>query len=107
MTWPGGCAFLRRRHTSYRPSCGVLRSFARRVVTPLCALALLLTAPGCCSTSSSPGMTEDRPTLPVLTSLQRLTHDGTPGLWMSSEDAGRLSLWIYDVTGISGDDSNY
>lgn len=76
-------------------------------MTPLCALALLLTAPGCCSTSSSPGMTEDRPTLPVLTSLQRLTHDGTPGLWMSSEDAGRLAVWIYDVTGISGDDSNY
>ena len=107
MIWPGGCACLRRPSASYRPSCGVLRSFARRVVTPLCALALLLTAPGCCSTSSSPGMTEDRPTLPVLTSLQRLELNGVPGVWMDDADAGRLALWIYDVTGIDGDDSNY
>ena len=39
------------------------------------------------------------PTLPVLNSLQRLTLDGTPGVWMDDADAGRLAVWIYDVTG--------
>ena len=62
----------------------------------MCVAALVLTAQGCSSTSSPV------PTLPVLTSLQRLTLDGTPGLWMSSEDAGRLAVWIYDVTGEDG-----
>ena len=103
MIWPGGFACSQRRYTPYPRYCGVLRSFARRVATPLCVLALPLTAPGCCSTSSIP----DMPTLPVLNSLQRLELNGIPGVWMDDADAGRLSLWIYDVTGISGDDSNY
>ena len=62
------------------------------------AAALLLTVPGCSSTSSARCI----PILPVLTSLQRLTLDGVPGVWMNSDDAGRLALWIYDVTGVDG-----
>ena len=44
----------------------------------------------------------DMPALPVLTSLQRLTLDGTPGVWMDDADAGRLAVWIRDVTGETG-----
>ena len=66
-------------------------------VLPISVVALLLMVPGCCSTSSIPA-----PTLPVLTSLQRLELNGTPGVWMSSDDAGRLAQWIYDVTGEAG-----
>lgn len=64
----------------------------------LCAAALLMMVQGCCWDSSTPVV----PTLPTLTSLQRLTKDGTPGVWMSSDDAGRLAVWIYDVTGEEG-----
>ena len=45
------------------------------------------------------------PALPVLTSLQRLTLDGTPGVWMDDADAGRLAVWIRDVTGNEGNGS--
>lgn len=64
----------------------------------LCAVALLLMVQGCSWGSS----TREVPTLPVLTSLQRLELNGTPGVWMSSDDAGRLAQWIYDVTGEAG-----
>lgn len=62
------------------------------------AAVLLLTAPGCSFLSS----TLEIPSLPVLTTLQRLELNGTPGVWMSSDDAGRLAQWIYDVTGEAG-----
>ena len=65
---------------------------------PACAAALLLTAQGCSSTSS----TRELPALPVLKSLERLERNGTPGVWMDESDAGRLALWIYDVTGEGG-----
>ncbi len=71
--------------------CGVVRS--------LCAFALLTTLAGCCWTSSTRGATAELPALPVLTSLQRLEHNGTPGLWMDSRDAGTLALWIRTATG--------
>ena len=61
------------------------------------AVASLLMVPGCCSTSSTPV-----PVLPVLTSLQRAELNGVPGVWMGSDDAGRLAQWIYDVTGETG-----
>ncbi len=64
----------------------------------LCAAALLMTVQGCCLDSS----TTEVPTLPVLTSLQRMEKDGVLGVWMSSDDAGRLAVWIYDVTGEEG-----
>ena len=64
----------------------------------LFAAVWLLTAQGCSSTSSTP----EGPTLPALTSLQRLEHGGTPGVWMSGSDAGRLAQWIYDVSGETG-----
>ena len=62
------------------------------------AAALLMTAPGCSYLSSTPEV----PALPVLTSLQRLELNGTPGVGMDSSDAGRLAQWIYDVTGEAG-----
>ena len=55
---------------------------------PLCAFALLTILAGCCWTSSTRGATAELPALPVLTSLQRLEHNGTPGVWMDSRDAG-------------------
>ncbi len=57
----------------------------------------VLTAPGCSSTSSTPV-----PPLPVLTSLQRLELCSTPGVWMNDSDAGSLALWIYNVSGETG-----
>ena len=89
--WLAGRTCLRRLCGLLRRSCNI----CGHVVMPLSALALLLTVPGCCSTSSIP----DMPTLPVLTSLQRLTLDGTPGVWMDDADAGRLAVWIHDATG--------
>ena len=56
---------------------------------------LLTTVQGCSSNSSIPAP-------PILTSLQRASLDGEPGLWMSDSDAGTLALWIYNVSGISG-----
>lgn len=79
--------------------CGFWNGWTRSALTSF-AVAWLLMAPGCCLDSSIP---EAVPALPVLTSLQRLTLDGVPGVWMDSNDAGRLALWIYDVTGIEGD----
>lgn len=72
----------------------------RRWVAPACVLCVivpLLTVQGC-SWDSSGAL----PALPVLNSLQRLELNGEPGLWMSSDDAGRLALWLYDVTGEDG-----
>ena len=80
--------------------CGFLRPYWKRCVAPvsmLCVTVLVLTAPGCSSGSSVA-----QPALPVLPSLQRLELNGTPGVWMSSDDAGRLALWLYDVTGEDG-----
>ena len=70
-----------------------------RLVLTIFAAAWLLTVPGCSFLSSTP----DIPTLPVLPSLQRLELNGTPGVWMDSDDAGRLAVWIYEVTGVNGD----
>lgn len=69
-----------------------------RPVLLIFAAVWLMTAPGCCSTSS----TRDIPALPVLPSLQRASLNGTMGLWMDSDDAGRLATWIHDVTGEDG-----
>lgn len=93
MTWTGKLGL--------RPFFSLPRRFLRRCAPPAtfaCAAALLLTAQGCSSTSSGP----DVPALPVLTSLERLERNGTPGVWMDESDAGRLALWIYDVTGEEG-----
>lgn len=78
--------------------CGFWMRWMRRglrifVVVPL------LTVQGCSWGSST---REEIPVLPLLPSLQRLEFRGTPGLWMSSDDAGRLALWIYEVTGEAG-----
>lgn len=89
--WAAGRTCLRRLCGLLRRSCNI----CGRAVMPLSALALLLTVPGCCSISSTPAI----PTLPVLTSLQRLTLNGTPGVWMDDADAGRLAVWIHDATG--------
>lgn len=93
MMWTPGRLFL-------RPFCSWVCVYLKRRTRPALlsfAAVLLLMVPGCCSTSSTPA-----PTLPVLTSLQRLELNGTPGVWMSSDDAGRLAQWIYDVTGDAG-----
>lgn len=76
---------------AWRRCCGTFARAARL----LFVAALLMMVPGCCLTSSTP----DIPTPPVLTSLQRLTLNGTPGVWMDSRDAGTLALWIHAVTG--------
>ena len=69
-----------------------------RPATGVCAAVLALTVQGCLWTSS----TREAPVLPVLTSLQRLEHEGRPGVWMDSDDAGRLAVWIYEATGEEG-----
>ncbi len=93
MMWMRGRPFLPR---CFRRVCGFWKTSTRRAL-PICVAALLLTAQGCSSPSSTPP-----PALPVLTSLQRLELNGTPGVWMNSSDAGSLALWIYNVTGESG-----
>ena len=93
MMWRHGRLFLPR---CFGQVCGFWKKWTRRVL-PICAAALLLTAQGCSYPSSTPAL----PTLPVLTSLQRLTLNGTPGIWMNSSDAGTLALWICNVTGDS------
>lgn len=77
-----------------KPGCVSWKSWTRPVLLSSAAV-LLLTAQGCCWGSSI----QEVPTLPVLTSLQRLELNGVPGVWMDSSDAGRLAQWIYDVTG--------
>ena len=84
-----------RQSCSSSPPCS-MRYGVRALL--LCAAVLLLTVQGCSWGSSTPEV----PTLPVLPSLQRLELNGTPGVWMSSDDAGRLAVWIYDVTGEDG-----
>lgn len=85
-----------RQSCSSSPPC-LMRCGGRALV--LCAAALLMTVQGCSLHSSTPEV----PTLPTLTSLQRLELDGVPGVWMNSDDAGRLAVWIYDVTGEEGE----
>ena len=94
MMWRHGRLFWPR---FFRRDCGFWKEWMRPVL-PIFAVAWLLTAQGCSSLSS----TRPLPTLPVLTSLQRMELNKTPGLWMSSDDAGRLSLWIFQITGESG-----
>lgn len=72
----------------------------RHGAPPLFVAVWLLIPAGCCSISSTPAGAA--PTLPVLPSLQRLTHQGQEGVWMDATDAGRLALWIYDLTGEAG-----
>lgn len=80
-----------------RWGCICWKSWMRPVLL-IFAAVWLMTAPGCCSTSS----TRDIPALPVLPSLQRASLNGTMGLWMDSDDAGHLAAWIHDVTGENG-----
>lgn len=80
-----------------KPGCAFWKGWMKSV-PPIFAAAWLLTAQGC----SSPSSTPETPPLPVLTSLQHATLGGTPGVWMNGDDAGRLALWIYDVTGEEG-----
>lgn len=87
-----------RQSCSSSPPC-LKRCGVRALV--LCAAVLLMTVQGCSWGSSIPEV-PTLPTLPVLTSLQRLELDGVPGVWMNSDDAGRLAVWIYDVTGEDG-----
>ena len=91
--WTPGRHFSRR---CFNPGCVFWKRLTRPALR-ISVVALLMMVPGCCSTSSIPA-----PTLPVLTSLQRLELNGVPGVWMSSSDAGRLAQWIYDVTGEAG-----
>ena len=82
-------------------SCGLPLSFLRLCVNGvliMCVSALLLTEAGCSWDNS----TQELPTLPTLTSLQRAELDGVEGVWMDNDDAGRLSIWIYDITGNDG-----
>ena len=87
MTWASGS----RPYGSLLPFCSG-RCGGRALL--MCAAVLLTTVQGCSWGSSKPEV----PTLPTLTSLQRLELNGTPGVWMNSDDAGRLAVWIYDVT---------
>ena len=84
-----------------RPFCSWACVCLKRLMQPALlsfAAVLLLTVPGCSSLSLTPEV----PPLPVLPTLQRLELNGTPGVWMSSDDAGQLAQWIYDVTGEAG-----
>lgn len=94
MMWTRGRLFSRL-------SCSWACACWKRLTRPALlssAVVLLLMVPGCSYLSS----TQEVPALPVLTSLQRLELNGTPGVWMDSSDAGRLAQWIYDVTGEAG-----
>ena len=92
--WTPGRHFSRH---SYRLGCVFWKRWTRPALKTS-VVALLLTAQGCCLGSSTPEV----PTLPVLASLQRLELNGVSGVWMNSDDAGRLAQWIYDVTGENG-----
>ena len=92
--WAGGAGS--QLSCSSSPPCS-MRYGVRALL--LCAAALLLTVQGCSWGSSTPA---GIPPLPVLTSLQRLELNGTPGVWMNSDDAGRMALWIYNITGEDG-----
>ena len=85
--WPGFCAW---RRPCLRPGA--------RLAAGMCAAVLVMTVQGC----SFPSSGAEIPPLPVLTSVRKLELNGRAGLWMSSDDAGRLALWIYDVTGEGG-----
>lgn len=89
MTWP------RRRTGSLWPRGWFRRCWGcgGRSALLCFAAALLTILPGCCWNSTT------RPTPPILSSLQRLTLDGVPGLWMDAADAGRLASWTRDVIG--------
>ena len=82
-----------------KPVCAFWKGWMRSA-RPIFVVALLLTAQGCSSLSSTPA---EIPPLPVLSSLQRLEWNGREGVWMSGDDAGRLALWIYAVTGEEGE----
>ena len=94
MCRPGRCLWPR----CFSWACACWNGWMRNVLLSF-AVALLVTAWGCCSASSIPARV---PTLPVLASLQRVTLDGTPGVWMDESDAGRLAVWVYDLTGEGG-----
>lgn len=94
MMWTRG-RLLSRPFCSW--ACVCLKKWTHPVLLSS-AVALLMTAPGCSSLSSTPKV----PSLPVLISLQRLELNGVSGVWMDSSDAGRLAQWIYDVTGEAG-----
>lgn len=80
----------------WRRECAFWKGWTRPVPA-LCVAALLTTVQGCSWTCS-----REIPALPVLTSLERVERNGREGVWMSGDDAGRLALWIYDVTGEVG-----
>ena len=93
--WTPGRHFSRR---CFNPGCVFWKRLTRPALR-IFVVALLMMVPGCCLDSSTPEV----PVLPLLTSLQRLELNGTPGVWMNSDDAGRLAQWIYDVTDVTGE----
>ena len=88
--WAGACRCLSAFSRQCAPCWKSWRSLGVRV----CVSVLLLTAPGCSWTSSTP---EQTPTLPVLKSLQRATLNGVSDVWMNDADAGNLALWLEEV----------
>lgn len=92
--WGRGRVFWKRRR-SWRCGCWNLRMRRARLSF---VVALSLMASGCCWDSSI----RETPVLPRLTSLERAERNGTPGVWMNADDAGRLAQWIFDVTGEDG-----
>ena len=92
--WTPGRLFSRH---SCSWGCVCLKRLTRPALLSFAAVVLMI-LPGCCSLSSTPEV----PSLPVLPTLQRLELNGTPGVWMSGDDAGQLAQWIYDVTGEAG-----
>lgn len=73
----------------------------KNVLKTLSVMCMLILS-GCCASNSTPTQTQI-PLLPTLQSIQPLTNNGNYGVWMSAEDAEKLSVWIYQVTGSTGD----
>ena len=78
-------------------ACACWKNWTRHALL-ISGSVLLVTVQGC----SFPSSTRDMAPLPVLPSLQRMTLNGEPGVWMDDADAGRLAAWLYDVTGVAG-----
>ena len=64
-------------------------------MSTLLATALLL----CSACSTLPQKKELQPR-PILPTLVRMDRGGLPGVWMSSDDAANLTLWIQHMEAV-------
>ena len=71
------------------------RSVRRKSACVLLTMALAL----CSACSTLPQKKEPQPR-PILPTLVRMDRGGLPGVWMGSDDAANLTLWIQHMEAI-------